>query len=336
MTLAQAPAGYLTDRIGPRWLMWGTWLLGTLAAWMMALAGSLEFFIVGLLAYGLTSTALAPMNSYITAVRGSWRAERALTTATASFTLGMVIGPAIGGALANHYELRSVYILAGCLFMVSTLLVLFTRQPPGHGSREPTRARRLLSNRSFIGLFVLVFIAMFALYLPQPLTPNYLSDVHNLTLQQIGWLGTFGSLGTTLLALGLGGLHGSAGFLIGQPLVGLFALLIWRGNSFGWFAAAYFLSGGYRLVRVMALGLARRLIHPGETGLAYGLMETANGAAVILAPALAGVLYSQATDNLYTVSILLIFISFALSLFGLPLILKKHSHLDSVAAETTE
>ena len=82
----------------------------------------------------------------------------------------------------------------------------------------------------------------------------------------------------------------------------------------------------------MALGLARRLIHPGETGLAYGLMETANGAAVILSPALAGVLYSQATDNLYTVSITLILISFTLSLLGLRLIFKKHAHSDPATA----
>jgi hypothetical protein len=65
-------------------------------------------------------------------------------------------------------------------------------------------------------------------------------------------------------------------------------------------------------------------------------METANGAAVILAPALAGVLYTQATDNLYTVSILLIFISFALSLFVLPLIFNRHSPKNPETAETLE
>src|SRR5512140_1171596 len=70
MAVSQAPAGYLADRVGSRPIMWASWVLGTLSAAFMALAGSLTVFIVGMLIYGLTSFVVAPMNSYITSVRG--------------------------------------------------------------------------------------------------------------------------------------------------------------------------------------------------------------------------------------------------------------------------
>ncbi len=58
--------------------------------------------------------------------------------------------------------------------------------------------------RGFMGLLGLVFITMFALYLPQPLTPNYLQNQQNFPLQTIGQLGAAGSLGNALIMLGLG------------------------------------------------------------------------------------------------------------------------------------
>src|SRR5689334_5127789 len=70
MLSAHIPAGYLADRIGRRPLLFASWLLGLLSAWMMALAQELPLFIAGLLVYSFTTFVTAPMNSYITAARG--------------------------------------------------------------------------------------------------------------------------------------------------------------------------------------------------------------------------------------------------------------------------
>src|SRR5512146_2396000 len=101
MAVAQAPAGYLADRVGARPVMWSSWVLGTIAAVMMALAGSLPVFVAGMLTYGLTSFVVAPMNSYIASVRGRWSVERALTIVSAMFHLGAVAGPLIGGLVGE-------------------------------------------------------------------------------------------------------------------------------------------------------------------------------------------------------------------------------------------
>jgi MFS family permease len=306
MALTQIPAGYLADRRGPRLLMWATWILGTIAATVMAAANSLGVFVAGIMIYGLTSSALAPMNSYIAAVRGRWSPERALTTAAAVYNLGMMIGPSLGGWLAERYSLRMVYALAAVIFLFSTLLILNVRRPPRIDHSALPKSTPIFSNHRFLVLVGLTLLTMFALLLPQPLTPNFLADQRGLNLQQIGLLGTIGSFGTVVFSTVLGGLKGQLGFLIGQPLVALFALLIWQGNHMLAFSAGFFLLGGYRLSRVMVIGLARRMVHPRQVGLAFGLLETVNAGAIILSPLLAGALYQRAPGWVYIATLILI------------------------------
>src|SRR5512135_342720 len=55
MAVAQIPTGYLADRFGRRPFIWGSWILASLAIWVMALADSLPLFIVGFLAYSFSA-----------------------------------------------------------------------------------------------------------------------------------------------------------------------------------------------------------------------------------------------------------------------------------------
>jgi len=88
MALAQIPAGYLSDRLGSRNIMWLSWILGTVSAWTMALANSLPLFVVGIIFYGLAGFVLAPMNSYITNVRGNLSIGRAIAIPAGIYSLG--------------------------------------------------------------------------------------------------------------------------------------------------------------------------------------------------------------------------------------------------------
>jgi MFS family permease len=319
MAVAQAPAGYLADRVGSRPVMWASWVLGTIAAVMMALAGSLSMFVAGLFTYGLTSFVVAPMNSYITSVRGKWSVERALTIVSAIYHLGAVIGPIIGGVLAELLGLPMIYRISAGVFFVSTLIVLTTRRAPVEEVSEAHAARpTLTANPRFMGLLVLIFITMFALYLPQPLTPNYLQNEQGFTLAEIGTLGAVGSLGNALFMLALGHLSAPVGLLVGQVLVGFFALLMWQSSSLFLFGLGYFFMGGYRLSRSMALAYARLLVKPSETGFAYGLVETGNAVSVILAPLAAGFLYDLNPQSVYTVSLVIIGLVLLVNFLWLP------------------
>jgi MFS family permease len=127
MAVVQAPSGYLADRVGSRPIMWSAWLLGMIATTLMALAKSLPVFVVGMIAYGLTSFVNAPMNSYIIKVRGKWGVERSLTFVDAMYNFGAVAGPVIGGLIGERLGLPVVYRIAAMIFCLSTSIIFFIR-----------------------------------------------------------------------------------------------------------------------------------------------------------------------------------------------------------------
>ncbi len=331
MAVFQIPAGYLSDRFGSRSLMWASWLLGTSAAWTMALARTLPMFVVGLILYGLTSFVMAPMNSYITNVRGNWSIGRALTFCSGFYNLGAVLGPISGGLIADRLGLSIVYIIAAVIFMVSTIVILFTSKTSETHVADQTSTINtgILKNTRFFGFMAIMLVSIFALYLPQPFTPSFLQNQHEFSRSMIGLFGAIGSLGNAVATLALGNLNAMLGFIIGQVWVLVFSITFLVADLPFWFGFGYFFIGGYRLCRSMVLAISRTLVHPRQTGLAYGIVETLNAIAVIAAPVLAGLLYNNDPYSVYVVSIILITATILLNTFIL--MLQKRKHADEPA-----
>jgi hypothetical protein len=80
-------------------------------------------------------------------------------------------------------------------------------------------------------------------------------------------------------------------------------------------AFGYLFVGGYRLSRAMLLALGRQIIEVGNTGLAFGLLETANAAALMIAPIVAGFLYNQNPIYVYPASLGLLVLGFAFTIW---------------------
>ena len=313
MAITHIPAGYIADRIGRRPLLITAWALGFIATLIMAFATALPLFVVGMLIYGLTAFVSSPLSSYVTAARGAWTVSRALTLTTATFSLGMVLGPVTGGWIGEHYGLRTVYFVAAAIFAISTVIIFFIGgQPLDHHDPENPPVG-LFSNPRFLGFAAVMAFAVFAMYLAQPLTPNFLKDARGLSLTEIGIVFTAGALGNSLISIGLGELKPVLGYLIAQVLVGFFAALIWRGAYLPVFVLGYFLLGGFRASRPLAMAQARQLVHDSQMGLTYGALETVNSIIFILTPILAGFLYERDATILYPLSLGLVAVSIVLS-----------------------
>ncbi len=326
MAIAQIPAGYLSDRFGSRSIMWASWILGTIAAWVMALASSATAFVIGLILYGMTGFVLAPMNSYITTVRGKLSVGRALTFVSGLYNLGAVIGPFTGGLLAEKFGLKTVYLIAGVLFIISTGIVLLVSKnsPPHHLDLESNQAKGLFSNFRFLGFLGMTLVTVFVLYLPSSFTPNFLQNQQFYPESTIGFLGAIGSLGNTIAVLALGSLRPVLAFMIGQVWVLLFTLLFLKGNSPVWFGLGYFFYGGFRLSKSMILAISRSMIHPGETGLAYGMVETVSAIGVIFAPIIAGILYKHDAWSIYRIPFFAILAVIIVNSIVLAIYRKRH------------
>jgi len=68
----------------------------------------------------------------------------------------------------------------------------------------------------------------------------------------------------------------------------------------------------------MLLAMSREFIHAKDTGLTYGVIETTNGVAIIIAPFLCGIVYNQNPQSIFWISIIGLGVVAVLNLILLP------------------
>jgi predicted MFS family arabinose efflux permease len=219
----------------------------------------------------------------------------------------------MGGWIGDHYGMRTSFLIASAMFVLSNVLILFIeRQPIDHHDPEAPPPS-LLRNKDLVGFMGVLAFAIFSMYLSQPLTPNFLEGERGLSLSEAGIIFTAGALGNSLMAIAFSRVDPRRGFLFAQSLVVLFALLIRRGTSLPIFALGYFLLGGFRAGRPMAMAQARELVHNSQMGVTYGIMETISSVIFIVTPPLAGLLFERDPVIVYPLAIGLIAVSIVIS-----------------------
>ena len=90
-------------------------------------------------------------------------------------------------------------------------------------------------------------------------------------------------------------------------------MFVWKGARLPVFALGYFLLGGFRAGRPLAMAQARELVHDSQMGVTYGIMETISSVIFILTPPLAGFLFEQDATIVYPLAIGLIAASIVVS-----------------------
>ncbi len=324
MALAHLPAGYFADRFGRRPLMLTAWVMATLSTGMMAIAPTMPLFVLGSALYGLTSFVAGPMNSYITAARGRWSVGRTLTLMSAIYSLGAILGPLVGGWIGKYADLRFNFYLAAGLFVLSTLFVFQIRPQPVESAHThpPTQALSSVLHPRYVRFLTIIFLAYLMMYLPQPLSQNFLTNERGIDLLQVGQLLAWRSAGIVVLNLLIGQINARHGFLLAQAGMAFFSVLLWQGLGMPWYVAAYFICGSYTTARTMAAAQARALVDAGNMGLAFGVLETTSALTIILAPPLAGLFYSFQPVSVYAASLVGIFTTIAIAWLWMPL--KSH------------
>jgi predicted MFS family arabinose efflux permease len=312
--VVQTPAGYLTDRVGRRPMLWAGWAIAVLSVWIFALADNIPVFVAGLVVNGLMAVGWPAQYSYIAASVKNLSTSRAFTLMLAFSLAGTTFGSLLSSRISEAVGLRTIYWLAAGVVTVSLLIILGLRPQPVETRPEHLRERGLLKNRLFGAYLGLLLVVSTGITLPFVLASNYLEEVRGLTLNQIGALGAVAGVGNVVVLLVAGSLKPRLAFVIGQVLLWAFAGLLWLGQGFPAYGVAYFCLGGAWLAKTIAVAMSKEMVPGAQAGLAFGITETVLALALMIAPFLAGVIYQASPVAVFSTSFLVIGLGLLLTL----------------------
>ena len=132
------PAGLLGDRYGPKRLMLGALVVFGLASAACAFADSPGQLIAGRAALGIGSAFLIPLSmSLLNLLFAPEERQRAMTIWLMANSLGIPLGPVLGGWLLDHYRWGSIFLINLPLVAIGLVAVaLLIPSTSGHRSRR--------------------------------------------------------------------------------------------------------------------------------------------------------------------------------------------------------
>jgi len=293
------PGAWASHRFRLRTVIAAVWWLTVPAAVCFALAPSWPWLIPGLILSGLYMANNPAFKSYIALKSEPERRASNLTLVFGSYSAGLVVSPLVGGFIAGHFGMRTVFWSSAAVYVASSLAATLIRDTPYHSRETPWSLGGVRRNRSFRRYTVFFLAGFLAVYVGQPFLTPYLSLVHDQGYAALGAYASLAALGTALLApLGgrvadLRGPRTSAALVLALVLAGTLILLV--GPSPVFWALAMFLCGGYDALRFLATGVVGRSFGDLPLAWGYALFDTMMGLPMAGGAILGGLLFKAGT-----------------------------------------
>jgi predicted MFS family arabinose efflux permease len=208
----------------------------------------------------------------------------------------LLVAPASGGLVADSFGFEAVFVLAGALKFAALGIYSDIRERPtpdnvGYqgslldvGRNHPVRMVCLF-------MFATIFILTVAIVL----LPNYLQDVHGVSISAVGWLGSISALGSIILGVALNRIsflqQPRVILMVAVGAVGVAMLILLLGNVLWLFALAFFLRGGYFVAWSLFYALLAEVTPSWLRTRVYVVAEILGESGYSLAPVVAGVMF---------------------------------------------
>jgi multidrug resistance protein len=157
--------GALSDRVGRRPVMLVS-VAGSAASYaLFAASSSLPMLFVGRTLAGICAANLSTAQAYVADVTAPEKRTRAMGFIGASFGLGFVIGPALGGLSATLGPRAPFVVAAGLCALDLQLAAAFLTEPPRHEARARGRREglaRVMANPQLLLVVALYGLVTFA------------------------------------------------------------------------------------------------------------------------------------------------------------------------------
>jgi MFS family permease len=290
--------GRLSDRVGRRPVLLGTIAGTALAMLAVGFAPSLAWLFAARILAGAFAANISVASAYITDVTPPEERTRWMGLLGASFGIGFVLGPAIGGVLGPFGHAVPMFAAAGLAALNWGFALVQLREPARHDARPEARGRLVVLRDPVLRGIVLANLAFsIAVTQLETLFAFFMMDRFHWDMRDVGFM-------LAGMAVVMGGIQGGgmkalsarypertlvvAGTLIlalGFATVPLPASVAWLLLPLGLAAV------GRAIAQPALLSLASQAARPEERGTALGAFQSSASLARIVGPALGGALY---------------------------------------------
>ncbi|MCJ7624437.1 MAG: MFS transporter [Anaerolineaceae bacterium] len=298
--LVMLPAGFLSDRFGPRRVILGALSMGIIGLVLMATAESWSSAIPGLVFYSLTSASSPALLSLVLysipdrSIPGI--SEKVLATVMASWPAAQIVSPWLGGVIAEKTTMRTNLWIAAGIFMIGTVIMLLIKgvELPDKTDSDVDQhiPAALLRNKPFILLVGYFMFVMITVYVGFKLLPSFLQETRGFSLATIGFLFSVSSVGAVVINLISGRSRPRWSFVGLIALHWLAYFVLWQTTDVGWAGVSLFLLGATTATWVVRNACIVQVVREQNRGQAFGIM----GLVVFVGEAIAAWMAGQLFD----------------------------------------
>ncbi|ODV56966.1 MULTISPECIES: MFS transporter [Lysinibacillus] len=327
-------AGKLVDNIGRKVMIVAGLFIFGLSEFLFGLGRSIEVLFISRMLGGVSAAFIMPaVTAYIADITTLSQRPKALGYMSAAISTGFIIGPGIGGFLAE-YGTRVPFYAAGILGLVAAIFSLvLLKEPTRAGDKEDTptsilgSAKRVFSPLYFIP-FILIFVLSFGLAAFESLFSLFVDHKFAFTPSDIAIIitgsGIVGALAQLLLFDWLTKKMGEINVIRYSLILSAvltFAMTIVN-HYFAILFVTFFIFVGFDLIRPAVTSYLSK-IAGNEQGFVGGMNSMFTSLGNIFGPILGGILFDINLNYPYYFATIVLVIGVILALFW-----RKPKHIE--------
>lgn len=326
----QILGGWISDSIGRlRAIAYGS-IAGLFGYAALILAPTWQWLLLGQAFGAVSGSLVAPsFDAFIAENSSESNRARVFGISSALFMIVGVIGPVLGGFLAETIGFKSMISIAAVMYLAATVLriAMARRVKPGHPTQKLTLQSLKSNLGTMFGMIVAGGIVTWILItdgvrdisfaLSMNLFPVYMEQIGGLTLKQIGLTSSIFGLFMMLSTIPGGWLIDKAGERVGIVIsfillgLALFLLVYAPTQSMFLYSSGWAIGGiGVGLAQPAYQSLISKAVPQRVRGTAFGLFSTSLGVVSLPAPWIGGQLWQRFSPRLpFLITAIVSFIS---------------------------
>jgi MFS family permease len=314
----QILGGWVSDTLGRlRSIALGS-LAGNLVYLGFIFAPTWQWVMSGMVFNAMTRSLIGPsFSAFIAEQSNEHNRARVFGITDTLYMIVAVIGPPLGGWLADTYSFRAM-LAAGWLFYVGATLIRLamarqaaraqTEKPKKlafSGLRSNLKEMAVLITSGGLVTWILITdgVRDIAYALSGNLMPIYLEEIGGMSYQQIGWLGSVFGMCMMLVTIPAGWLADKKGerlgIIVGFTMEFIAMMLFIRVDGFWGYAMVWAIFGlGIGMMAPAYNSLISKAVPEKVRGTAFGLFSTSLGVVSLPAPAIGAQMYERSSPRL--------------------------------------